>query len=370
MIHHKKDLIYRHLRADILDGLRIPGEKLPRETELAKLLKVSHVTLRSSLARLEKEGLIERVHGVGTFVADPRARRKFLLLLPDLVDHVELPAYHVVAGLESAALEHGVILQHCPASWLSQFSFSEYAEMLRRARISGLILETGHHRPNPALVKLLHSYPLPIVIPHGLPKDSQETGFLVIRTNERAAISDGLLYLAARGHRRIASLLLRIEEEGGSMVRGFLRTDLEEFYRLNNLEAPDDLIAYIPGGAGAPIRETVRRWLLGGNPPSAILCHSDRVAMRVYSTLKELGAAIPGEISVLGYDNYPGGQLLLPPLSSIDTKLETCGKMALEKLCESDSWFHPGTTPLEIISPHEIIERKSVRKITGNKAKI
>ena len=110
--------------------------------------------------------------------------------------------------------------------------------------------------------------------------------------------------------------------------------------------------------------------MLGGNPPTAILCPSDRVGMRVYSALKELGTAIPAEISVLGYDNYPGGQLSLPPLSSIDTKLETCGKMALEKLCDSDSWFQPGITPLEIISPHEIVERKSVRQISGNKAKI
>lgn len=362
-------LIYEHLRADILDGLRVPGEKLPRETELARLLKVSHVTLRASLSRLEKEGLIERVHGVGTFVADPKERRKFLLVLPDLVDHVELPSYHVVAGLESAAPEYGVILQHCPASWLGQFSSSEYAEMLRRNRISGLILETGHCRLNPALVKLLRSRPLPIVIPHGLPKDSEETGFLVMRTNERAAFSDGLRYLSTCGHRRIASLLLCIDEEGGNMVRGFFQNDLEEFYRLNDLESSGDMIAYIPGGTASPIRETVRRWMLGGNPPTAILCHSDRAAMRVYSALKELGAAIPGEISVLGYDNYPGGQLLLPPLSSIDTKLELCGRMALEKLCDSASWFQPGITPLEIISPHEIIERGSVRSIAGAAAK-
>jgi len=49
-----------------------PGDKLPSQTILAEHLHVSRTSLREALARLQTEGLIRQVHGVGTFVAqDP-----------------------------------------------------------------------------------------------------------------------------------------------------------------------------------------------------------------------------------------------------------------------------------------------------------
>lgn len=47
-----------------------PGDRLPRESELAKLAGVSRVTLREALDRLWYEGRIVRQWGLGTFIAD------------------------------------------------------------------------------------------------------------------------------------------------------------------------------------------------------------------------------------------------------------------------------------------------------------
>jgi GntR family transcriptional regulator len=58
----------RGLRDQILDGSRAPGERLPSEPELARLLHVSRSSLRDALRALEEEGLVRRVHGSGTFV--------------------------------------------------------------------------------------------------------------------------------------------------------------------------------------------------------------------------------------------------------------------------------------------------------------
>ena len=56
------------LRQKIELGELAPGEKLPKELDLSKALGVSRVTLRQSLSILEREELVIRERGQGTFV--------------------------------------------------------------------------------------------------------------------------------------------------------------------------------------------------------------------------------------------------------------------------------------------------------------
>lgn len=62
--------VYNYLKERLLEGHFPPGHKLPAESDLAKSLNVSRVSLREALQRLELEGYIERKRGVGTFVID------------------------------------------------------------------------------------------------------------------------------------------------------------------------------------------------------------------------------------------------------------------------------------------------------------
>ncbi|MGW1166897.1 GntR family transcriptional regulator [Streptomyces sp. NPDC002550] len=59
------------LRHQITTGRIKPGERLPSEAGLADRYKVSTVTLRSALAVLQSEGLVEKIHGKGNFVRRP-----------------------------------------------------------------------------------------------------------------------------------------------------------------------------------------------------------------------------------------------------------------------------------------------------------
>jgi len=60
------------LRVSILRGERSAGERLPPERELAHLLGVTRVTVRTALAHLVAEGLVEQRQGRGTTVLDFR----------------------------------------------------------------------------------------------------------------------------------------------------------------------------------------------------------------------------------------------------------------------------------------------------------
>ena len=57
------------LRASIMGGEWVPGSAIPAETQLAKTYNVALGTMRQAIAVLVTEGLLERVHGRGTFVS-------------------------------------------------------------------------------------------------------------------------------------------------------------------------------------------------------------------------------------------------------------------------------------------------------------
>ncbi|MGB3407749.1 MAG: phosphonate metabolism transcriptional regulator PhnF [Jannaschia sp.] len=57
------------LRAEIADGARAPGDRLPTEAELATRFGVNRHTLRRAIASLVDEGLVRTRRGAGTYVA-------------------------------------------------------------------------------------------------------------------------------------------------------------------------------------------------------------------------------------------------------------------------------------------------------------
>lgn len=64
--------IKEELRAAILDGSYKPFDQLPSESELTSRFAVSRITVRQALSDLQKEGLIFKVHGKGSFVSKPK----------------------------------------------------------------------------------------------------------------------------------------------------------------------------------------------------------------------------------------------------------------------------------------------------------
>jgi GntR family transcriptional regulator len=57
---------------EVLVAERAPGSALPSERELAERFGLARMTVRGEIERLTAEGLLYRLHGRGTFVAEPR----------------------------------------------------------------------------------------------------------------------------------------------------------------------------------------------------------------------------------------------------------------------------------------------------------
>jgi GntR family transcriptional regulator len=83
MRNHKEEPAYKRIqkaiRQRIEGGELKPGDVVDSERELAKAHSVSLMTARHALADLAQEGVVERRHGAGTFVAPPRIHFNKLL---------------------------------------------------------------------------------------------------------------------------------------------------------------------------------------------------------------------------------------------------------------------------------------------------
>ncbi len=104
-----------------------PGAMLPGEDELARQLHVSRSTLREAMGILEREGLVMRKHGVGTFVTNPDAAR-FTFGLHQLVPLRVLAGQ---AGSQLEVLEREVTIVPAPPDLQTLFRLGDDDLMLR-----------------------------------------------------------------------------------------------------------------------------------------------------------------------------------------------------------------------------------------------
>lgn len=126
-------LVYRSLLRSIKDGLMVPGAKLPNERDLAQQLNTSRTAVRAALAIMERQGLVSRRVGSGTYLTDD-ARDVFGRMdQTDIVlSHENVPSFaEIVEGrlLFEPAMMHIVV------------SRVQDAEILEMRRLLGVILD-------------------------------------------------------------------------------------------------------------------------------------------------------------------------------------------------------------------------------------
>ena len=78
--------LYLQIKNAIVEKIRTgewqPGQKIPSENQLAADLGASRMTINRPLRELTAEGLLRRVHGLGTFVAEPPRHASLIELKP------------------------------------------------------------------------------------------------------------------------------------------------------------------------------------------------------------------------------------------------------------------------------------------------
>lgn len=161
--------VRERLRERIADGTYAPRARLPSESEIGALLGVSRITVRQALGDLQKEGVIVKVPGKGTFVAETRPSqeltrlegfgeamsRKGHLIVNRVVKHALVEASPLVAarlrvapGAPVTEIHRVRWLDREPVSFEITYLPPAIGERLRGENLAGrdifLILETDY----------------------------------------------------------------------------------------------------------------------------------------------------------------------------------------------------------------------------------
>ena len=93
-------------------------------------------------------------------------------------------------------------------------------------------------------------------------------------------------------------------------------------------------------------------------PPGAIFCGNDKIAMNCYSALAELGLRVPDDVAVIGFDNIAHiSEGLLPPLTTMQLPHYEMGKWAARYLMQNRG---RALQPLQVALPCPLVRRASV----------
>ena len=105
-------LVYRSLLKSLHDGHMVPGAKLPNERDLARRLNTSRTAVRAALAMMERQGLIRRRVGSGTFLTDDADQVFGRMDQTSVSNHGSVPSFvEIVEGrlLFEPAMMHLVV---------------------------------------------------------------------------------------------------------------------------------------------------------------------------------------------------------------------------------------------------------------------
>ncbi len=199
----------------------------------------------------------------------------------------------------------------------------------------------------PAILDELREAQIPVVL-----FDTSEAGenFTTIHFDHRKGIRMLLNLLHSLGHRRMAyigaPLYLRPTEAR--------RLEFVETTARFGMEG----LAVAPvedGFAGG--REAARELLQSGFAPTAIVCVNDWIAVGVIRELRNQGLAVPGDISVTGFDNITMSEFCCPSLTTIHIPRTEIGRLVVAGLVPDEAGAVPA--PRRIFLDPELVLRES-----------
>lgn len=314
-----------------------PGERRPlaRVATLGDVARIAGVSLataskalngRGEVAVATRQRVLEAAEEV-QFTPNQLARslssnrtRTVGLLTSDLEGRFVLP---VLMGAEDAFGAGKVDVFLCDARGDAVREQHHLNALLTR-RVDGIIVVGRQTDPRPSLG---HRIPIPVVYAYApsddptdlsLTPDNYAGGRLSVEhmlgcgRTRLAYISGDPSYAAAQD--RVRGARDALAEAGGGFVGEVMFSAWSEHW----------------GRDAAAV-------LLGQHPEiDGIICGSDQLARGAIDTVRELGRSVPGDVAVIGFDNWePLATNSRPELTTIDANLQQLGRTAAMKIFDA-----------------------------------
>jgi LacI family repressor for deo operon, udp, cdd, tsx, nupC, and nupG len=269
---------------------------------------------------------------------------KLLVTVPDISN----PFFSLILqGIEDAAQreEYAVLLGDTQHDARRE---QRYALMLNSKEADGLIF-LGHRLPEAAQARIRAAAPRCAPVVNGC-EFNPRLGVPSVHIDNAGAARDGMALLYDLGHRRIGVV-------SGPLVSPLSRDRLRGASTIARARGGEDLV--VVGGdftveSGA---EAAARLLATPERPTAIFCFNDEMAMGVLDYARRTGVRVPGELSVMGFDDIRFARYTEPALTTIAQPMREIGegtvKLLLAILADDSK------TPPSVTLPHRLVVRAS-----------
>lgn len=227
----------------------------------------------------------------------------------------------VVSGAEDAANAHGysLILTNSNANPDREL---KVVHSFEERRVDGIIVLDS--RVGSVYVPMLTRMRVPIVL-----INSQHPGEYVhsISIDNIGASQTATRYLVHLGHRQIAYM----GKTGGYQSNAERAAGYRQALQAAGIEERPE---YVVMGDGKPEsgKNAMEQLLSLPEIPTAVFCYNDLMAIGAFSAIRQRGLTVPGDISIVGFDDIGIASFTQPPLTTIRQPKHQMGRAATEML--------------------------------------
>ncbi|MBC8585412.1 LacI family DNA-binding transcriptional regulator [Youxingia wuxianensis] len=278
------------------------------------------------------------------------------IIIPTLTN----PFYaQVVSGIERECRKRGYNPIFC-SSYSDPEKEREFIHLLMQKRVEGMLISTINQ--DSTFLKNVLKQQSNIVLfdqqTEDLPCDNISFDFF-----EGGKLAAN--YLIENGHRDIAFLTLSFVRKSRQSIYDGIKAAMkshglsltkERTFILSIKNEYEDSIDEFENG-----RMLARQFIEANCPASAIIAINDITAFGIIREMSDHGVDIPGDISIIGFDNISTSAMINPPLTTINQPSFETGRLAARVLIEKIEQEIDMNSNL-LLKP-SVVERKSVKRI-------
>lgn len=354
------NIIYTTIKQEILDGTYEYKSLLPSEREICLRFKVERTTVRKAMELLVNDNFVEKIAGVGTKVIyqndnasiTPFSQGKSKVIGVFMVDDVNnnkkiMQPYYAELFYY---LEIEAKAKDCQIMYATINPSMNIPEILQSQNFLAIIFISNI---DPQYIELAQRMNIPSIMING-----HHDGLPSITYDNVDGTYKVIKYLYEMGHHNIALITGPTSYYTSNQK---LTGCLKAFYQYN-LSFKKENIAHgnweYQSGYDCAIKIFSDR--KNGDIPTALFVFNDMMALGAIKALKDLSLSIPKDISIIGFDNMEQLKYTEPELTTVDTRIFTVAKIAIESVVSKP--YELFDSALQIHVPVELVIRGTVSK--------
>lgn len=326
------------IKEKIAEGKLDPGDKLYSENKMSDMFGVSRQTVRHAIGVLEKEGMVERLQGSGTYVSGgkKKARKKTrnIMIITTYVNGYIFPTtlQNMVQSLSSAGYRAQIMFTNNQVENERRILQS----ILDEDNVDGMIVEASKSaflNPNLEYYRQLMERQVSILF---FNCKYPELDAPMVALDDVGVAEDVIRYLLGQGHRKIGGIFKMDDGQGRLRYGGYARALLDA-----GIEPDDHKVVWIDTEEQKNLKSIKDIILEKLSGCTAVFCYNDEVAFNLLELLHEKKIRVPEELSIVSIDGSELSLLTEPQLTSIPYPMEELGKKAAEnmlRLIDQPGW--------------------------------